>query len=189
MKTKEEISIQKKMYYQKNRTSILEKRKSYSVSHKTEVLARNRNYYVRNKHKRLSDARQYYLENKKVVIARVIAYEKRRMLIDTNYKLRKRLRARLKLALLGGYKHGMAIQLLGCSIDEFRQHLEIRFTDGMSWDNYGEWHIDHIIPCSSFDLTKVEEQKKCFHYTNQRPMWAKDNLRKGNRQCVVLREL
>lgn len=51
----------------------------------------------------------------------------------------------------------------------------------MGWDNYGEWHIDHIIPCSSFNLSILEDQKKCFHYTNTQPLWKIDNLRKGNR--------
>jgi len=49
----------------------------------------------------------------------------------------------------------------------------------MSWNNHGEWHIDHIKPCTSFDLSKLSEQKKCFHYKNLQPLWAKDNLSKG----------
>jgi hypothetical protein len=53
------------------------------------------------------------------------------------------------------------------------------FTEGMSWDNYGEWHIDHILPCSSFDLADIEQQKICFNYKNLQPLWAEDNLRKG----------
>jgi hypothetical protein len=86
------------------------------------------------------------------------------------------------MALLKDYKSGTSEWLLGCSIIEFRQHLEKQFVNGMKWENYGEWHIDHIIPCSSFDLSKIDEQKKCFHYTNQQPLWKIDNLRKGNRK-------
>lgn len=51
----------------------------------------------------------------------------------------------------------------------------------MSWDNYGEWEIDHIIPCDSFDLTKEEEQKRCFHFSNLQPLWWRDNRTKGNK--------
>ena len=51
----------------------------------------------------------------------------------------------------------------------------------MSWENHGTWHIDHRVPCAKFDLTKKEEQEKCFHYTNLQPLWAKDNLSKGNK--------
>ena len=78
-------------------------------------------------------------------------------------------------------KHGTTIKLLGCNINELRFYLEGKFIDGMSWDNYGEWHIDHIRPCASFDLTDPEQQKKCFHYTNLQPLWAEDNLSKGDK--------
>ena len=71
--------------------------------------------------------------------------------------------------------------LLGCTIEEMRTFLEAEFEEGMTWDNYGEWHVDHIRPCASFNLEDPEEQKKCFHWTNLQPLWAADNLAKGDR--------
>lgn len=62
---------------------------------------------------------------------------------------------------------------------QLKKHLEIKFTKGMSWENYGKWHVDHIKPCAKFDLTKESEQRKCFHYTNLQPLWAIDNFKKG----------
>ena len=67
------------------------------------------------------------------------------------------------------------MKLLGCSVEDFKNYFENKFKEGMIWENYGKWHIDHIRPCVSFDLTKVEEQKKCFYYTNLQPLWAKEN--------------
>lgn len=71
--------------------------------------------------------------------------------------------------------------MIGCSIEELKQYLEKQFKEGMTWDNYGEWHIDHIIPCAAFDLTKEEEQLKCFNYTNLQPLWAEENEKKGDK--------
>lgn len=71
--------------------------------------------------------------------------------------------------------------LVGCNIEEFKKYLESMFVDGMDWGNYGLWHIDHIIPCISFDLSNEQEQRKCFHYTNMQPLWAKDNLIKSSK--------
>jgi len=72
--------------------------------------------------------------------------------------------------------------LLGCSLEVLKFHLECYFTKGMSWDNYGYygWHIDHIKPCAAFDLTDPEQQKQCFHYTNLQPLWAEDNMKKSD---------
>ena len=71
--------------------------------------------------------------------------------------------------------------LLGCTIEEMRTFLEAEFEEGMTWENHGEWHVDHIRPCASFNLEYPEEQKKCFHWTNLQPLWAADNLAKGDR--------
>lgn len=81
--------------------------------------------------------------------------------------------------LLAAKKTIPSAELLGCTYEQLLAHLESQFSDGMNWENYGEWHIDHIRPCASFDLLDPEEQRKCFHYTNLQPLWALDNLLKG----------
>lgn len=78
------------------------------------------------------------------------------------------------------YKSAKTAELVGCSSKELHDYLEKMFLPGMTWDNYGlyGWHVDHIQPLASFDLSKPEEQKKAFHFTNLQPLWAKDNLKK-----------
>ena len=89
--------------------------------------------------------------------------------------------ARIRQALLHNRKSASTEELIGCTIPELRAHLEKQFLPGMSWDNHAitGWHIDHRIPCDSFDLTNPEEQRKCFHYSNMQPLWYDDNIRKG----------
>lgn len=72
------------------------------------------------------------------------------------------------------------MQLVGCTTAQLRAHLESMFQSGMGWHNQGQWHIDHIIPCASFDLSQPDQQAKCFHWTNLQPLWAKDNLAKSD---------
>lgn len=102
---------------------------------------------------------------------------------DLEYKLTKKVRDRFKKALKGNYKRGSAIKNLGCSINFLVKYLEERFSAGMSWDNYGRygWHIDHIKPLSSFDLTDTAQIDLACHYTNLQPLWASDNLKKSNK--------
>jgi len=79
-----------------------------------------------------------------------------------------------------GYTRKSSIKnILGCEWEVLKEHLEKQFKDGMTWNNYGEWHIDHIKPLSSFDLTRRKDFIKACHYTNLQPLWAKDNLSKG----------
>jgi hypothetical protein len=110
-------------------------------------------------------------------------YRKKRRATDSNYKIKDILRNRLKNALRSG-KHSKAnttITLLGCNISFFRTYIESKFKPCMSWKNHGKWHLDHIIPCASFDFNDPEQQKKCFHYTNMQPLWADENLQKSNK--------
>ena len=108
-------------------------------------------------------------------------YVARKRAADPQYKLRASLQCRISKAIrrAKGLKSWRTEELLGCTVAQARQHLESLFQPGMSWDNYGDWHIDHIRPCDSFDLTDPEQQKQCFHYTNLQPLWAEDNLKKG----------
>jgi len=78
------------------------------------------------------------------------------------------------------HKISKTTELLGCSIEHLRLWLTFYFQPGMSWSNYGEWHIDHIKPCAKFDLTDPEQQRQCFHYINLQPLWAGENFRKGD---------
>ncbi len=75
------------------------------------------------------------------------------------------------------------LELLGTDIPTLRVWLESKFQVGMTWSNMGKfgWHIDHVLPCSSFDLSSEEQQRKCFHYTNLQPLWWRDNLSKGDK--------
>ena len=100
---------------------------------------------------------------------------------DPQYRVLDRLRNRLYQATKGIGKVSRAQELLGCSVEELLVHLNDQFTEGMTWENQGEWHIDHIKPCASFDLTIEEERNKCFHFTNMQPLWALDNLKKSDK--------
>ena len=81
----------------------------------------------------------------------------------------------------GGIKSASTMELVGCSIEHLIEHFENQFVDGMTWENMGKWHIDHIRPCASFDLTDPEQQRQCFHYSNLQPLWAEDNIRKSDK--------
>ncbi len=98
------------------------------------------------------------------------------------YKLKSILRSRLNNAIKNNYKSGSFVADLGCSVDFLKTYLESQFQPGMTWNNHTikGWHIDHIIPLSSFDLTNREELKKACHYTNLQPLWSKDNWKKGD---------
>lgn len=107
-----------------------------------------------------------------------------RKLVDPGYRIRFQLSNRIRDALNGRRKPESAMKLLGCSILDFRIYLESKWEPGMSWDNYGRypgWQIDHIMPCAIFDLTHVEHRKRCFHFSNMQPLWAADNMSKGDK--------
>ncbi|WP_203228521.1 hypothetical protein [Pseudomonas citronellolis] len=93
-------------------------------------------------------------------------------------RVHKAIRERLRFGLLfdrGGLR---TFDMLGYSRNDLKTHLERQFLRGMSWDNYGEWHVDHIVPLSTFSRNDIDEIRACWALPNLRPIWAKDNLRK-----------
>lgn len=98
-----------------------------------------------------------------------------------SYRMTMNLRSRIFKALKGKDKSEFTIELIGCNINYFKNYISNLFQEGMNWENYGKWHIDHIKPCSSFELSDPEQQKICFHYSNLQPLWALDNLKKGQK--------
>ena len=103
------------------------------------------------------------------------------MTCDPHNTIAKTLRGRIRTALLSQNqnKSSSTEELIGCTIEDARAYIESQFSEGMTWGNHGQWHIDHRRPCATFDLVDEDEQKKCFHYTNLQPLWATENLGKG----------
>jgi len=128
-----------------------------------------------------ADNKRYRIKHRKKLTQKFL----NRRRTDPNFKILTILRGRIKDVLKGHSKSDSTINILGCTIEELWIYLESKFTEGMTRQNHGKWHVDHIIPCASFDLTKPEQQVKCFHYTNLQPLWALDNLKKGKRVKLI----
>ena len=168
---------------------------AYNAATKAMQKVRSQRRYAKHKEEVLAQCRAYYLENKKEVLDRNAAWRKanrdrvrvkqreyirRKLATDPAFAFIHLARRRMLNALKGvGSKSARTVELLGCTGEEAVKHIEKQFAPGMSWANRKEWHIDHIKPVSKFDLTKPEEQKKAFHYTNLQPLWAWDNRSKG----------
>lgn len=133
--------------------------------------------YERNSEKMKAAAARWYRENS----GRVAAYQKNRYQSEESYRLIKLMRARLLTALRKNQKEGVAVRNLGCSIERFREHIAAQFAPGMTWDNHGEWHLDHVRPLASFDLTDDDQVRVACHYSNIQPLWAEDNHAKSRK--------
>lgn len=151
--------------------------KVYYWQKKNKILEYQKNYYKDNVIKIRNRIKSYRKKNRNIINRKVLEYRNNNLEV----KILHRLRNRIQKAIKNNIKSQSTIELLGCSIEEFKKYLELGFINGISWENYGSyWHIDHIIPCVFFDLSKKEDQKKCFHYTNMRPLEAYKNLSKND---------
>lgn len=195
---KPEVVLRKKQWYYKNKIRILKQKKEYMkrpevklrvkekrLKNRPKILAKKREYEARPEVK--AHRREYDIKRKPIRAE----YERNRRKTDTEYKIRCNLNSRIRSALRGRGKKSMhTMELIGCSIDQLIKHIESLFKPDMSWDKFGQKgiHIDHIIPCCSFDLTDPEQQKICFHYLNLQPMWWHDNLDKRGKYNIKHKE-
>ncbi len=187
----EERREQERLRYRNRRASLSEDekrkeslyQKEYRCEHKTEVDSYQRQYQLEHGKEKATDQRRrraaWTPERRERENKWRREYYQRQVEVNPPFLLRKRLRTLIFLA-VRGKKLVSSQQLLGCTIDEMRNYLELMFWPGMGWSNYGEWHIDHVIPLSRFDLEIVEQQMRAFHYANLQPLWADDNILKGN---------
>ncbi len=174
-----------KKRYIKNKKSILHRAKNYRDKNKEKRKQSNQKYYNKNKRKISKQSKRWKKNNKEKVLENQYNYVKKRRQTDIRFKIEGNLRSRLTLALRGKDKALSTMFLIGCEIDYLMFHIQSKYKPSMSWDNYGygksKWVIDHIIPCSKFDLSKSEEQLKCFNYKNLQPLWFQENINKGNK--------
>jgi len=168
-------------YYKEHRLEILKKGKQYKESHKKELKIYQKIYAKTHKNEIKNRKKIYNLNNKEKIHNQQNKRQQERKKTDIRFRLSCNLRTRLAKVISRHSKSLSTMFLIGCEIDYLMYHLQEQFTEGMSWDNYGDWHIDHIKPCASFDLSKPEEQQKCFHYTNLQPLWAEDNIAKKDK--------
>ena len=161
---------------EKSKTEKAKRKKSetdrkYRLTHKKKLKLKKSAY-----HQKVKDTPAYKKQRNQ--------REKTLMENDTHFRIRKLHGGRLRTAcrFQGTKKSDTTEKLIGCSIGSLKEHLEHKFVEGMSWENYGRggWHIDHIIPCIVFDLAKVSHQRVCFNYQNLQPLWEEDNLAKSN---------
>jgi len=174
-----------KNYRKNNKEKIKECKLVYSKNNKTKIQENKKRYYKNNKDKIENFKTEYRKNNKGKILEAHNKYRKERYSNNLNYKISCILRSRLRHALKsqGATKNIETLELIGCSIEEFKLHIKSLFKEGMTWDNHSfeGWHIDHIKPMASFNLSDTEELKECCNYTNLQPLWAFDNLSKGDR--------
>jgi len=191
---KDDIRKSQHEYYENNKSIISEKNKEYREKNKEYFDACNRRWREENRdhlraygkkwrndnkeHKKEAD-RKWQKDNR----GRINKLRGGKYKSDVQYRLSVLLRGRLNDVLGGRIKGGSAVRDLGCSLEELKGHIESLFIEGMSWDNHGKygWHVDHILPLSSFDLTDREQLLIACNYKNLQPLWAYDNLSKGDK--------
>lgn len=155
----------------------------YRLSNLDKMRNKQRKWFDKNKEKQYERVKEYQKSNALALRER----RKKRLIDDVNYRIARNLRCRLWCALRASKGNVSAVKDLGCSIEELKIYIASLFQEGMSWDNYGKWQIDHVVPLSSFNLKNEDEIRKACSYTNLQPMWANENASKRNHYSGVFR--
>ena len=162
--------------------------KKYREKNKEKLSNNHKKWYLENKEK----WNEYISEYRKINVDKIRElkrnYEKIRKNNDPIYKLINNFRTAIYQVLKENNvrKNGHYFEILNYSPDELINHLETQFTDGMTWENYGRWHVDHIRPISSFNINQIgdEEFMKCWSLENLQPLWGEENIRKSNKIII-----
>ena len=170
-----------KKYRLENKEKISKEQKKYSLENKEKLKENKKEYYQNNKEKLKKQKKEYQKVNKEKIKEQRNIYQKERRKTDPLFKLKCSIGNLILLSIRNNNytKKSKTFEILGCSHENFKSHLERQFTNGMSWENQGKWHLDHIYPVS---LAKDEQELiKLNHYTNFQPMWAIENIIKSNK--------
>lgn len=164
-----------------------DKHNAWGRNNPDKLRAAQKRYDDKHSERRKKSRLDWYLRNKQKQRAYQRRLKKRLRETSADYRFRCNLRGRIHKAIRrgDGLKSGRTLDLIGCTVAELRAHLERQFLPGMAWSNYGHgadrWNVDHLVPCAAFDLSDPEQQRRCFHFSNLRPLWQPDNIRKGAR--------
>lgn len=184
--TKETTEFCKGRHYGTCKACQREMCRNYKAKHRKEIGKYNQKYKAEHKDDIKDYNCAYNLANRKSIQKRQTKQHAERKITDVNYKIACNLRSRLNKA-MRGEKHEHTMELLDCTMDFFKIWLEFNFNDKMTFANYGKvWHIDHLIPCAHFNLENIEEQYRCCHWSNLRPMIGKENLEKGDTLTEIM---
>jgi hypothetical protein len=166
--------LKEKSQKYRNDPENVEKLKKYREERRANSEIRQKEYEVNKQYRANPDNREKIRKMKR-------DYERKRKKEDVGYKIKNNLRNRIRDALNGTNKSEKTMDLMGCDIEFFKIWLEFLFDENMSWENYGSyWHMDHVKPCASFNLLEETEQRKCFHWSNVRPLKGEENVTKGD---------
>jgi hypothetical protein len=189
-KNRDKIRDCSKKRYEAKRSEIISQVCEYARKNREKINASRRAREARDPERARQLRRANYLRSREKDKARRAAkrkelakYMREKRNSDPCFAVADRLRRRINQALAsaGGKKSGRLIDVSGCSVADLVAHIERQFLPGMSWENKRQWHIDHIVPCSAFDLTDPAQQRVAFHYTNLRPIWSSENQSKHSK--------
>ncbi|MEK6879734.1 MAG: hypothetical protein AABY22_09015 [Nanoarchaeota archaeon] len=187
-KNKQKIKQQKAEYYLENREYINKRNKQWAKNNPEKIRLQKKKYFSNpiNYERHKITNRKWRQKNPDNWLKIIRKTRAKNIHIKIADNLRKRVKQALKNDKMKRIKG--IVNLIGCEPKFLKTYIESKWQPGMSWENYGRakigekrWHMDHIMPCSKFNLTNPEQQKKCFHYTNLQPLWWQDNLKKSNK--------
>lgn len=167
-------------YRDKNRESVNAQAREWRATNKERAnLVRRERYALKREEKRAYQDK-WKAKNREKLRTWNREYAREQRATNPQFVIRHRITSRIRDALVNDAKSASSMELLGCSMGDYKAYLQSLFAEGMTWEIFLEGciHIDHKIPCCSFDLTDPAQQKACFHYTNTQPMWKIENHKK-----------